>query len=100
MVYSPSQTAPARVLYTRYSPSGTDSTGLLQATSPARIIAPAWAPLHRPQLLPGACFFAGSPWAAVAFRAYPPAITWDPPQGGVWVSALVGSYTYSSDKRQ
>lgn len=70
MGYSPSQTAPAWVLSTGYSPSGTEccTMGSLQTTDLAKIPAPVWACLH--------CH---SSW-------WEPDPAWGPPQAAVWIT--------------
>jgi len=84
-----SRTAPACVLSMGCSPSrmNCSNVGLPGATSTARKLALVWAPLHWPQLLPGACSCVGSPWAATSFRAHLPASVQGPPQAVVWICA-------------
>ena len=79
---SSSQNAPAWVLPTGCSPSGTgcSSLGPHGVTSPASKPAPARAPLSTgPQVLAGACSSSGIPQGHSLLWAYPPALVWSRP---------------------
>ena len=61
------------------------------SAGPARKPTPVWAPLHGPQLLPGACSSMCSPQTAASIKACPSAPVWGPPQAAVWLSAPLWS---------
>lgn len=60
-------------------PSRNHSKYVSTGGSNPRPPAPLWAPLHGPQLWPGAYSYRGSPWAAASFRPQPLAVPWAPP---------------------
>lgn len=63
------------------------SMGPPQVTDHARKPVPAWAPLHRLQLLTGVCSNISFPQAAASFRASSSAVAQDAPWAAVWICA-------------
>lgn len=63
------------------------SVGPPQVTDRARKPVPAWAPVHRLQLLAGVCSNISFPQAAASFRASSSAVARDAPWAAVWIYA-------------